>query len=239
LFGDGSDGDAVITTNTTLARDMYYRNLTIDSGDTLNPGGYRIFVAGTLTLDNSAAIARNGLNGAGSTGGAGLSAGTLGGSEAGGNATAIVPDEPNSLGGSGGDATGCRGGGRPTPPAPGVGGTGVFRQAFSALSGRSLDGALVNGGAGGGACGTSAGGSGGGVIVVVARTIAVNGSARIIAKGGAGVSDGGGGGGGVVVVITTSPQPPTLTLSADGGTGGGGGGVFGTDGGPGFTDWLN
>ena len=50
MFGDGSDGDVTITTATTLTRDMYYHNLTISDFMSLNPGGYRIFVSGTLTL---------------------------------------------------------------------------------------------------------------------------------------------------------------------------------------------
>jgi len=31
LFGDGSDGDVTITGDTTLTRDMYYHNLTINA----------------------------------------------------------------------------------------------------------------------------------------------------------------------------------------------------------------
>src|SRR5215217_6400537 len=50
LFGDGSDGDQTISSNTALNRDTYYHDLTIDPGMTLNPGGFRIFVSGTLTM---------------------------------------------------------------------------------------------------------------------------------------------------------------------------------------------
>lgn len=45
-FGDGSDGDVTISTPTTLTRDMYYNNLTVN--DTLTTDGYRIFVKDTL-----------------------------------------------------------------------------------------------------------------------------------------------------------------------------------------------
>ena len=38
LFGDGSDGDVTISGNATLARDMRYRNLTVNAGVTLDPG---------------------------------------------------------------------------------------------------------------------------------------------------------------------------------------------------------
>lgn len=62
VYGDGSDGDVTISTNTTLARDMYYNNLTINSTIVLNPNGYRIYVAWTLT--NNGIIRRNGNDGA-------------------------------------------------------------------------------------------------------------------------------------------------------------------------------
>src|SRR5438552_1146975 len=86
---------AGFTSDTTLTRDMYYSNLTIAAGQTLNPGGYRIFVSGTLTLNSGSSIARNGNDGSGSPGAA-LTPGTLGGSAAGGD------PETNSLGGDGG-----------------------------------------------------------------------------------------------------------------------------------------
>ena len=105
LFGDGSDGDVTIKTSTTLKQDMYYHNLTIESGQTLNPGGFRVFVSGTLTLNRGARISRDG-NDYGVDWGAALSAGTLGGSGAGGAiATSLYGTGgavANSLGGSGG-----------------------------------------------------------------------------------------------------------------------------------------
>jgi hypothetical protein len=228
LFGDGSDGDVTIASATTLTRDMYYPNLTISDSQTLNPGGFRVFVSGTLTLGDSASIARDGNAGSESSGGAALAAGTLGGSGKGGFSGA-GDAEANSLGGGGSGGEG----GVATPPAVSAGGRGVFRSALQALSGRSLDGAVVNGGGGGG--GSFAGfngGGGGGVVVVATRAVVLSsGAATITAKGGGG-SGGGGGGGGVVVVITTTPQPAGLTLNASGGAGGGIGSA-------GFTAWLN
>ncbi len=35
-FGDGSDGDVTISSNTTLVSDRYYNNLTVNNGVTLN-----------------------------------------------------------------------------------------------------------------------------------------------------------------------------------------------------------
>ena len=233
LFGDGSDGDVTIKTSTTLKQDMYYHNLTIESGQTLNPGGFRVFVSGTLTLNRGARISRDG-NDYGVDWGAALSAGTLGGSGAGGSIATSYEGSggavANSLGGSGGGVD--RGyGGVASPPDASAGGGGVFRSALQALSGRSLDGALVNGGAGG-----IYGGSGGGVVVVAARAVVVNGDATISANGGQSVG-GSGGGGGVVVVITTTAQPAGLKLSASGGDGSAD--FPDSKGADGFTAWLN
>ena len=69
-FGDGSDGDVVISVNTTLTRDMNYNNLTIDAGVTLYPDGYVIYVKNTLTVNGI--INRNGSGAGGSGGIAGL-----------------------------------------------------------------------------------------------------------------------------------------------------------------------
>jgi len=48
LFGNGADGNVVISTNQTISRDMYYNNLTVNSGITLFTNGFKIFVKGTL-----------------------------------------------------------------------------------------------------------------------------------------------------------------------------------------------
>ncbi len=62
-FGDGSDGTATISGNTSLTRDMYYTDLTVNTGIVLDPAGYAIYVNGTLTLTGTAKIARPGNNG--------------------------------------------------------------------------------------------------------------------------------------------------------------------------------
>ena len=223
IFGSGADGSRTIKADTTLSHDVYYRNLTVNSGVTLDTGGYRVFVAGTLTLRTGAQISRNGADASSSSPAAGVTSGTLGNSApgashglcAGGTAT-------NSLGGVGGNAGSsmvCPGGPVMRPAAE-VGGAQVFDAALQAISGRTLDGVIVNGGAGGGG-GTSSsdnGGAGGGVVVVVARSVVVKGHAVISAAGGNGSGDGGGGGGGVVVVVSTSPRPAGVTISAAGGS---------------------
>jgi hypothetical protein len=236
IFGDGSDGDIVIHTDTELSEDAYFDNLTLDPGVTLNPAGFRIFVAGTLTLGEGSAIARDGFSGSASEGGGGLGAGTLGGSGSGGGGGGGASGEgvTNSLGGGGGDGAGGASGGNVTLPSEVAGGAGVFRTALGVLSGRNLDGVRIRGGAGGGSTsGGGGGGSGGGVLIVAARQIELDGSsAEIIARGGDGF--GGGGGGGVVVVLTSGSQPLGLTLSTAGGIGGPGS----QDGSAGFTAWL-
>ena len=68
--------------------------------------------------------------------------------------------------------------------------------------------------------------------------MAVSGSAQLNANGGDAESNqSGGGGGGVVVVITSTAQPAGVTLSARGGHATDPG--TDSDGGAGFTDWLN
>jgi hypothetical protein len=238
LFGDGSDGDVTIDSETELSRDMYYDDLTLGPGVTLASGGFRIFVAGTLTFGESATIARDGWPGSGLEGGSGLGAGTLGGSGSGGSGSGGPSGEGvgNSLGGDGGDGAGGPSGGHTFPPLASEGGVGIFRNAVGALGGRSLDGDRIRGGAGGSSGGAGAGGgSGGGVVVVAARQIVLSGfTARIAADGGDGGEGGGGGGGGVVVVVSTGPEPAGMTLSAQGGDGK----LGSEDGSPGFTAWL-
>jgi len=238
IFGDGADGDVTIAANTTLTRDSYYHDLTVGSGVTLNPGGFRIFVSGTLTLENGSRISRDGNDATASGPAAGLTAGSLGGSGAGASHTLCAGgNATNSLGGTGG--TGGTGmlcpGGAATPPAPTVGGPQTFDAALQAISGRTLDGVIVSGGSGGGG-GTSTsdnGGAGGGVVMIAARSVGVTGTAVISANGGANSGDGGGGGGGVVVVLSTSPQPAGLTLAAAGG------GSSPHTGNAGLSNWLN
>src|SRR5439155_17625252 len=153
LFGDGSDGDVTIKTSTTLKQDMYYHNLTIESGQTLNPGGFRVFVSGTLTLNRGARISRDG-NDYGVDWGAALSAGTLGGSGAGGSIATSYEGSggavANSLGGSGGGFQNFHNGVASPPDVSVGGGGGVFCSALQELSGGPPDGAVVNGGGGGG-----------------------------------------------------------------------------------------
>lgn len=88
IFGDGSDGDVTISADTSLSSDMFYNNLTINTTKTLNPNGYRIFVKGTLTINGTGKIARNGNNG----GNGGNATATTGGAGTAGAASSALAD---------------------------------------------------------------------------------------------------------------------------------------------------
>lgn len=244
LFGTGVDGDVTLSADTTLSRDMYYANLSLADGVMLHPNGYRIFVQDVLTLGNGAAIRRDGgtaIAGSASV----MTTGTLAG---GGDGQTDSPCHPsggnvtNSLGGNAGSESGSVFG-TATPPTDAVGGPQIFESVTSAITGRTLDGAAVRGGAGGDICGPGQwDGGGGGVIVIVARQIALGGAtATISADGGNGTANipgppfAVGGGGGVIAVVTTTPKPSGLTLSVAGGTSV----APATSGAPGHTYWLD
>lgn len=117
LFGDGSDGDVTISTNTTLAagtggvRVMQYNNLTINTGIWLTGNTadrvLAILVKGKLTLNGQILMnGRGALGGAGVVGtgvGLGGGAGAIG-AGAGGSSGAIIGG-----GGGGGGAPGLNG----------------------------------------------------------------------------------------------------------------------------------
>jgi hypothetical protein len=99
-FGNGEDGNVTISAGvTTLTQDMYYNNLTITGSGQLRTNGYRVFVKGTLDLQNAAygAITLDGNNGSdaltqtGASAGGAYVAATLGANTAGGaGATGVV-----------------------------------------------------------------------------------------------------------------------------------------------------
>lgn len=211
LFGSGADGDATIDSRVSLEGDTYFDDLTLAPEAELRTNGFRLFVAGTLTMGSGSSVNRDGPGTVSECEAPALSPRTLGGSGAGGCNSVEGGnggDVSNALGGEGGGA-----GGRGSAATPGVnvGGEQIFESATQALTGRTLDGALVNGGAGGeGTDPALGGGAGGGVVVVAARNVVVNGAASISADGGSGLY---GGGGGVVVVVSSAPPPAGLTLS--------------------------
>jgi hypothetical protein len=264
FYGDGSDGDVTISSNTTLSANMMYNNLTISSGIALNTGSFLVFVKGTLTLGPGAFIRRDGSNASGTAGGSGVSQQVYGGSVNGANTSAIAGTSiTNSVGGSGGAGGGANSangghGGVSTPPAANNGGLVNRAHLFTLTTGLVINSDVqrFQGGAGGGSGRTGTtpsgsaggGGGGGGILVVFAREVVVSsGAATISANGGNGANavthggGGGGGGGGLCVVVSAKSQPAGLTVSANGGLGGaaaGATGVAGTAGSAGYAQFF-
>ena len=151
-FGDGSDGNVTISSPTTLTRDMYYNNLTVNS--TLTTGGWRIYVAGTLsgngTIDWGTGAA--GGNASGQTGGTGASAVSSG-------------HFRNSAGGNGATANngGGTGGTSPTSSTATNLGIGSAGQTGGNGGNGGVGGSAGNGGAGSNGLVGGAGGAGGAV----------------------------------------------------------------------------
>jgi hypothetical protein len=248
-FPTATDGDVVISVDTTLTRDMYYNTLVINSGVTLTTGGYRIFAF--TSIENNGTIARNGNDAIGTAGGVALVVGSLavgvaGG--AGGTAAGTAGTGATGLGGSGGagglGSGGAGGaGGILTNVSANNGGTEVLQAANRAILVRDLANTAISGGAGGGGGGgdgTAGGGGGGsaGTILVCSRTIfgtgvlkAMGGNGGTPAGGNRG--GGGGGGGGVICFISSNDTTLTsLTTNVSGGLGssGTGTGVTGSNG---------
>ena len=217
VFGIGEDGDVTISADTSLSEDMYYNNLTVDAGKTLNPNGWRVFVKNTLTLNGDLGIKESVTS---------VSAGSLSGTVAVGQSVvdglggAGEPDgyEPgftftgsgsvtSSLGVTtsdfydlraainayqrrGGDFLRAKGGAGGGTGADGVGGAGAagsWPPNANTVGAPGGKGSAGSGGAGGG------GGRGGGVVMLAARVIA--GAGGIYSEGGGSVAGAPGSGG--------------------------------------------
>lgn len=222
-LGDGSDGNVTVSAPLTLARDMFYNNLTINAGGVITPAGFKIFVKNTFTNNVVGGIVSSGGNAgdgaAGTTGGfTGGAGGTAGASAAG----TLLSAPPGVAGGVGG---GARDGGSP-PPVSGANALGT-----SVLHSLGIAGA--NGGSGGGTTGAQNAGGGlgtGGTATAAiidprfvaaaefAIDMAVAGIGYYHGNGGAG---GGGGGGGGFAASNSD-------VAGAGGGGGGSGGNGGT-----------
>lgn len=197
-YGTGADGDVTVSVTTTLSRDMFYNNLILNNS--INSAGYRIYVKGTLTRNNSAkifnsstGIGGNGGNGSGSSGGAAGAAG----------ATTTAGSMPGGVGGVPGVAgfgAGASTQGVGLPGNSGIAQTSVIINTVGANGG---NGGTVNATAGG------TGGSGGTVTqtnalpysFVASRNLFEYGSGSLVllkptgqsASGGSGAAGAGGG----------------------------------------------
>ena len=192
MYGDGSDGDVTISADTNLARTMFYNNLTVNSGKTLNTKGFPVYVNGILNIKGTITTNAAGCYGAIGTGGKGGSTGA-------GQAGTSVTTSFGGAGGTGGsDAFAGGAGGTVTKPTTNQGGLSIIACNYPIMMTTVYASitAKITGGAGGGA-GSSldasslnvAGGDGGGVVAVYARSIYGDGS---ISADGANGQDGGG-----------------------------------------------
>lgn len=243
-FAEASDGAAVLSSDFTMTRDMYWSTLVINSGVILRPNGFRIFARDSI--ENNGTIERDGNSAIGISGGLALPAGTLssapaggGGGAAAGAAGGASATALGGIGGAGGLGSGGAGGaaGGLTLVLATAGGTELFNSAHRAQVMYTTTNVLVtfgSGGGGGGGDGVAGGGGGGagaGGIVISTRNLF--GTGTIHANGGNGGQPaggnrggGGGGGGGVIVTITENNVTTTsLTLSVAGGVGGSGSGT--------------
>jgi len=251
VFGDGSDGDVTISGSTSLTRDMYYDNLTVEAAGNLNPNGFRIFVKGTLT--NEGTIARNGnaggnggnagpiYSGTGGTAGAALASGSVQGSIAGkagtaggGGAGTMGDSVAKSLG-----ADGVAGGfgndpGNPAPQGGAAGSkTGTIYNSISNFTAAYLmydfyptpDYLRSSAGSGSGAGGKGWGGRGGGGGGSGSPGgIIFLAAKNVVNNGTISLIGGNGGNGGDGAVDGT--YPPNEFAGGGGGGGGGSGGVL-------------
>ena len=256
VFGDGSDGAAVLdgtatpawTTKSgsvyTMIRNAFCTTITISSGVTLLVKGFNIHAttsvtnAGTISADSPDATTSN-QTPSGTNGGYGGTGNIAAGSA--GQTTAFSPN-PAGAGGLGPSGAGGAGGSKGS-------GTNAIKTPFGILAGQFVIGGTAYnvlggpGGGGGGGDGTNrggAGGPGGGTIFVF--TPALTNTGTLTAKGGAGfaptVGNAGGGGGGnggnIVVYSLSAWTPGTTVVTAGAGGAGVGTGVSGSVGSVGY-----
>jgi hypothetical protein len=197
IYGTGVDGSAVLDGSTTIlgmepssskytmTSDLYFYNLTINTGVHLQPNGYRIFVKNQLTMGNNSRI---GFTSGFSTPGSIAQGGAVG-----------VP-LTNSLGGGAlhliSPITALR-------PAPELGGEKYYKIPHQAIRGWAVSAssptpAYLRGGAGG------APEVGGGIVIMACRYMAVSsGTAYISAPGTIPA------GGGVILLVSSHSSLPT------------------------------
>ena len=240
IYGHGADGDVTITGDTSLSEDMYYNNLTINSGATLNPNGFRVFVKNTLTLNGDLGIKETVASVTTGTleGTVGVGANIVDGLGGAGEPDGYVPgytftgsgSKTTSVGVASKDfydlrdainaykqrgetffrAKGGAGGGTGADGADVAGTNGSYPPNASSVGAAGGKGATGTGGSGG------TGGRGGGVVMVSARTI--TGSGGLYCEGGAG-NDGTAGTTGDTAPDYFQPatggyQPPTFNSHA-------------------------
>jgi len=267
MFGDGSDGNLTLTqasaasgpftksgsgvnTTFTLSRDCWFVNLTLDpSGGAfiVAAGGFRFFVAGTLTVGAGCVMSADGQSGSGTTGGIGGTAGSAGtGGNAGNGGSGAANGAANTgissgigglasqRGGSsngGGGTGGSVSSGNSNSSSPASAGSSPHT-AYNFMTGRNLTTQYSGGGGGIGGDSTTnsnggGGGGGGGTLWICAKTIINNGTLRANGGNGAdasgtgtGAGGGAGGNGGAVCLMYGAVGSSVGTTQMSGGTGG-------------------
>ena len=208
IYGPGGMGDLTVATGTTttLAKDSYYQNVTIQGTGQLRTAGWKLHVAGTLTISSAGSVHDDGNAASGNTPGGALTGGsscrgltgagangvvnTVAAGAAGSTSSAAALNNINALptGGAGGTSGAQNGGAAGAATAANQGPWGNW------LTGRGTSATAWTGGAGGGSGGCSTasltnsggGGGGGGVCWVAARSIISSAGGRISANGGLG-----------------------------------------------------
>ncbi len=232
-FGDGTDGDVTISSNTDLGSSNFkqYNNLTINSGVSLTGNsGMIIKIKGVLTFGSSTSTIN--VNGKGGAGGANSSISALNGGSGGGMLFVYA----NTISGTGKIQANGDNGATYTSPGvttSGANGTDGYNDGSVATNSKGL---TTPGGKGGGAS-SGNGGDGGGNATGTAgtgfTTIKTQYVSTTYGAGGAGgssdytsgsiwtVMGSGGGGGGYLLVMVFDPST-AITLEAKGGNGGNG-----------------
>lgn len=219
VYGDGSAGDLVISSNTALSSDsldLQYDNITINSGVTWTvPSGTFLRCTGSITINGTLRVSN------GSPGGSIFAPSGYDYQEQ--PLTVAVPPHPgvgvtSALFGN--IALGTNYDTNQESGTQGIGASGIFQI-----------GALIRhtpwgGGGGGGSVGSPGGDGGGRVTVLCQGAISISGSGVIsaIGEGASGLGAGGGGGGIVVLASATSVSSSGLIIvnGGDGGAGDGG-----------------
>jgi hypothetical protein len=224
VYGTGFDGTVTIASNTSLSRDMYYMNLTVNNGVHLNTNGFRVFVRNILTLNGTVGVNASTTVSDGTVKGT-TPAATSQSAGIGGNAfgaTYTVSQIPSSLfnyvetavlgayvnssgttvpvaGGAGG-GNGAAGTATPQTPAGGAGAGQLSRNPL-APGGPGTAGTV---GAAAPLASAGAAGAGGPVVVIAAKTI--TGSGQILSRGQNATAGGSSASGSLGTAGTTAPN---------------------------------
>jgi hypothetical protein len=250
LLGDGSDGSATFDGTTTilglvpssstytLTRDIMCTDITVNTGVTVKPAGYRIHCQGPVI--NNGTISAAGLPGSGGAGGSGTGNGSSGGGKAGGGGQTGAGSAGTAACGTTNGAAGAGGAGASGTAGAAGAGTAIpatwYKIPYAGilngvLAGTAASNTLVSGapgGGGGGGDGThvgGGGGSGGGLVIIFAASVVNTGT--ITAAGGNGAAGnasgncggGGGGGGGSIYIYTLGAWTAGTTSVAGGSSG--------------------